>query len=68
MKISPMGAQDVCGASTQTPGVKNIASAIFFIPDVCAVGRPKHPVILHRFRLRENASECRSYERHGRKD
>jgi len=48
--------------------MKNIADAIFFIPDVCAVGRPKHPVILHRFRLRENASECRSYERHGRKE
>ena len=58
----------MCKGKDQGERVKNIADAIFFIPDVCAVGRPKHPVILHRFRLRENASECRSYERHGRKD
>ena len=30
-------------------------------------GRSRPPLILHRFRLRENASGCRSYERHGRK-
>ena len=28
--ISPMGSQDVCGAPSQTSGVKNIASARFF--------------------------------------
>jgi hypothetical protein len=36
--------------------VKNPADALFFTPDVCAARRLKHPVILHRFRLRENAS------------
>ena len=30
-------------------------------------GRSRPPLILYRFRLRENASGCRYYERHGRK-
>ena len=29
---------------------------MFFTPDVCAAGRPGHPVILHRFRLLKSAS------------
>jgi hypothetical protein len=36
--------------------VKNTVDTIFFTPDVFAARRRKHPVILHRFRLRENAS------------
>ncbi len=39
--------------------MKNNTDALFFTPDVCAAGRHKHPVSLHRFRLRENGEGCR---------
>ena len=54
MKISPMGSQDVCGASAQTSGMKNIASAIFFsLSDYAA----RKSGTLKRFRAGENGEE-----------
>ena len=54
MKISPMGSQDVCGASAQTSGMKNIASAIFFILSDHAARKSG---TLKRFRAGENGEE-----------
>ncbi|MDO4407909.1 MAG: hypothetical protein Q4C16_03080 [Eubacteriales bacterium] len=54
MTISSMGSQDVCGASTQTSGVKNNASAIFFILSNYAASKSG---TLKRFRAGENGEE-----------
>ena len=47
--------------------VKNPVDTGFFTQELCATGRPKALLILHRFRLRENASGCRPDGRHIRK-